>query len=117
MSGSLASSASIGRRARRCVVGHVVALNSTAVGLDRDRLGHAVDEQHRAEREADDDAFGQVAEDDQREGDEQHQRVAARGADERAEGVLLDHVPGDDRQHAGKRGKRDVARQRCGERA
>ena len=45
-----------------------------------------MDEQQRAEREADDDAFGQVAEDDQHEGDEQHQRVAPRGAQQRREG-------------------------------
>ena len=36
-----------------------------------------------AEREADDDAFGQIAEDRQQEGREQHHRVAARGAQQR----------------------------------
>ena len=85
------------------------------VGLDGDRLGHAVDEQHRAEQEADDDAFGEVAEDDQHEGDEQHQRVAARGADQRPEGVLLHHVPGDIGEHAGECGERDVAGERRGD--
>ena len=41
--------------------------------LDRGRLRHAVDEEHRAEREADDDRLGQVAEDR-----EQERRHAAR---------------------------------------
>ncbi len=57
-------------------------------------------------------AFGQVAEDRQQEGREQHHRIAARRAQQRREGMLLRHVPGDDRQHAGERRQRDVARQR-----
>ena len=43
-------------------------------------FGHAVDEQHGAEGEADHDGLGQVAEDGQQEGRQQHQRVAPRRA-------------------------------------
>src|SRR3546814_18682938 len=37
--------------------------------LDRDRLRHAVQEEQRAEREADQDALGQIPEDHQEEGE------------------------------------------------
>ena len=57
-------------------------------------------EQKRADPEADEDALGQVAEDHQQEGREQHHRIAARGPQKRRELMLLGHVPGHDRQHA-----------------
>lgn len=78
------------------VVGPVVGDEGRA-RLDCRRLRHAMDEKHGAEGEADDDGFGQVAEDGEQEGGEQYGGIAARDADERGESLLLDHVPGDDR--------------------
>ena len=71
-------------------------------------------EQQRADAEADEDAFGEVAEHDQQEGREQHDRIAARGPQQRRERILLGHVPGDHGKHAGERRQRDVARKRRG---
>ena len=82
------------------------------IGLDAGGLRHAVDEQHRAEREPDQNALGKIAEDGQQEGGEQHDGVPPRCADQGRKFVLLDHVPGDNRQHRGQRRERNVARQR-----
>ncbi len=68
----------------RGIVGHALAIavigtiggHQRGALLDARHLRHAVDEQHRAEREADQDAFGQVAEDGEQEGREQHDGIA-----------------------------------------
>ena len=94
-----------------CRVRHVL-LNQRTGTFYLDRLRHAMQEQQRAKPEADENALGQVAEDDEKEGRQQYQGVAARSADERHELVLLGHVPRDDREHGRERGERNVASQR-----
>ena len=74
-----------------------------------------MDEEHGAEGEADDDRLGEVAEEGEAEGDEEHRRVAPGGAEQRADRRLFDHVPGDDGEHRGERGERDVGGERRGD--
>ena len=80
--------------------------------LDRDELRHAVHEQEAAEHHADQDAFGEIPEHGEKEGREQHERLAARAGQDGEELVPLGHVPGNDRKDAGERGKRDVGGER-----
>ena len=54
----------------------------------------------------------QIEEHREQEGREQHHRVGERGAQQQAELGLVRHVPGDDDQHAGERGQRDVGDER-----
>ena len=57
----------------------LVLFDEGCVMLDRRRLRHAMDEQHGAQGEADDDGLRQVAEDGEEERHAQHRRIAARG--------------------------------------
>lgn len=68
-----------------------------------------------APSKADDDTLRKLAKDDDEEGGEQHDRIPVGGPQKRHEGRFLDHVPGDDRKHAGERGERYIARKRSGE--
>ena len=70
-------------------------------------------EQQRAEPEADQDPLGQVAKHDEQERDAEHHGIAARGPDEGRDLVFLRHVPGDDRQQSRQRRERDERGQRC----
>ncbi len=102
--------AAIGRPAV-LVVGHVVA-DKLGAAFDVDRLRHAMHEQERAEQHADADAGEQIEEYREQEGREQHHRVGERGAQQQAELGLVRHPPGDDDQHAGQRGQRDIGDER-----
>ncbi len=87
------------------------------VGSDRDacRLGHTAHEEEHGDQESDLDGDRQVEDDRQQEGDEQDGDVALRVLHQRPEGTPLAHVVGDDDQHAGQAGHRDVLRQRSEE--
>ena len=91
----------------------LVAPDEGGVGRDRRRPAHAVDEQDRAEREADDDGLGEVAEDGQEECSAENRRLAPARAQQDRNGRLLDHVPCHDGKHARERGKRDVGGKGC----
>ncbi len=82
--------------------------------IDGRRFGHAMDEQRRAERETDHDRLDQIAENGKKKGRQQHRRIAGRSPDQHREGVLLHHIPRDQRQDAGEAGERHVRRQGCG---
>ena len=87
------------------VVGDVV--RRMAMGLDVDRLRHAMHEEKSTERHPDDDPGGQIFEDRQAEGGEKDHPVAHRRANEPGESGQLGHVPGDDGEHGAS------ARPRC----
>ena len=82
---------------------------------DHGRPRHAVNKQDRAERDADDNRFGQIAENRQQERRQQNDSVALRGAQQRRERGFLDHVVSDDHENAGEAGQRDERRQRRGD--
>ena len=71
-----------------------------------------MNEQNRAEREADDDGFRQAHENRQQERHEQHGSIAAARTQQRGDGIALDHVPRDDGEHARERRERNEARER-----
>ena len=84
------------------------------MGGDGGGLAHPLDKEDRAEREADDDGFGQVAEDRQEECGGEDCRLSPTGPDENGDGRLLDHVPGDDGEDTRKSGKRNIGGKRRG---
>ncbi len=69
-------------------------------------------EEKRAEAEADKDARGEIAEHHDQESRDEHQRITARRPHERRESVLLGHVPTDDGEHRAERRERNVACER-----
>jgi len=79
-----------------------------------DAFPHAIDKEKGAKGEAHDDPLRQVAEDDEKQSDEQHDGVASRRSDQRSKGRALDHIPSDDGQNARQGGKGDIAGKRCG---
>ena len=74
-------------------------------------LGDASHEEHHGQQQADLDGDGEVEDDGQEEGGEQHGDVAPRVLQQRAEGAPLAHVVGHDDEHTGQTGHRYVARQ------
>ncbi len=71
-----------------------------------------MNEQHRTEREPDNDRLGQVAEYCESKRCEEDSGIAARGAQQGRDRVLLDHVPGNHGKHAGQARQRNVGGQR-----
>ena len=104
--------APVTRKTTACGIGALLVVGRARAFLDRDRLRHPVDEEHGAEREADDDRLGQVAEEREAEGHEEDGRVAPGGAQRACEGGLLDHVPGDEGEDGGEGGEWDVGGER-----
>jgi hypothetical protein len=98
----------------RCVAAQVrhIPGGDGFAGTDLDGLRHAMKKKQRAQAETDHDAFGQVAEHDQKEGGKQDHCVAARGAQQRRELMAFRHVPSHGAEYRRQRGERDITRQR-----